>query len=229
MSLSLQQMRDLVREGLGGLDEQDIGDPMVDRLLNLSFWEIVSKFPFEEKNTKFEFSTVAAQEDYVIPTVINAPSGLTLEAIQGLSVLDDEGKAFPLQRATEAWLETQYSTASTFRGRPEYYVRRNETIRLWPVPDDVYTLRIFYLRTLETMQYLSVEETGLPREWDELTVEGAITRGHYYNQDYNLAQQAENFRVMKIRTAQSTHAKEEEDSRFAGLVVQWDSPEKGAD
>lgn len=228
MSLSLQQMRDLVREGLGGLDEQDIGDSNVDLLLNLSFWEIESKFPFEEKNFRFEFSTVAAQEDYVISTIISAPSGVSLEAIQGLSVLDSEGKAFVLQRATEQWIETQYSTSSNFQSRPTHYVRRDDTLRLWPIPDAIYTIRILFLRSLETLQYLSVEETGLPREWDELTVEGAITRGHYYNQDYNLAQQAENFRVMKIRTAESTHAKEERDSHYAGLIVQWDDPETGA-
>lgn len=225
MSLSLQEMRDLVREGLGGLDEQDISDPKVDRLLNLSFWELTSKFPFEEKNIRSTFDTVAGTENYSLSTEIEAAGSIEMEAFQGLSVLDDEGKAHSLQRATETWLETQYSTASTFRGMPEYYVRRDDIVRFWPVPDDAYTIRVLLLRSLDSMQYLSVEETGLPREWDELTVEGAITRGHYYNQDYNLAQQAENFRVMKIRTAVSTHAKEEEDSRFAGLIVQHEAPE----
>jgi hypothetical protein len=225
MSLTLQQMRDLVREGLGGLDEQDMSDPKVDRLLNLSFWELSSKFPFEEKNIRSTFATSAGTENYSLATEIEAAGGIEMEAFQGMSVVDDQGKAHVLQRATEAWLETQYSTATTFRGMPEYYVRRDDVIRFWPVPDDVYTIRVLLLRSLDTMQYLSVEQTGLPREWDELTVEGAITRGHYYNQDYNLAQQAENFRVMKIRTAQSTHAKEEEDSRYAGLIVQHEAPE----
>jgi len=225
MSLTLQQMRDLVREGLGGLDEQDMKDPSVDRLLNLSFWELTSKFPFEEKNLRSEFVTVAGTENYSLATEIETAGSIEMEAFQGMSVVDDEGKAHSLQRATETWLETQYSTAATFRGMPEYYVRRDDVIRFWPVPDDVYTIRVLLLRSLDTMVYLSVEQTGLPREWDELTVEGAITRGHYYNQDYKLAQQAENFRVMKIRTAQSTQAKEEEDSRFAGLIVQHEAPE----
>ena len=225
MSLTLQQMRDLVREGLGGLDEQDMGDPSVDRLLNLSFWELTSKFPFEEKNLRSEFSSVAGTENYSLSTEIEAAGAIEMEAFQGMSVVDDEGKAHALQSAAENWLETQYSTATTFRGRPEYYVRRDDLIRLWPVPDDVYTIRVLLLRSLDTMVYLSVEQTGLPREWDELTVEGAITRGHYYNQDYKLAQQAENFRVMKVRTAQSTLAKEEEDSRYAGLIVQHEAPE----
>jgi len=222
--LTLQEMRGLVREGLGGLDEQDISDPKVDRLLNLSFWELTSKFPFEEKNLRAEFSTVAGTGDYSIASEINV-GGVTLDALQGLSVMDSEGKSHSIQRATEAWLETQYSSSETYRAMPEYYVRRADWIRFWPIPDDVYVIRVLMLQTIATLTYLSVETTGLPREWDELTVEGAITRGHYYNQDYNLAQQAENFRVMKIRTAASVPAKEEEDSRYAGLIVQWDEPE----
>lgn len=222
--LTLQEMRDLVREGLGGLNELDISDPKVDQLLNLSFWELSSKFPFEEKNLRAEFSTVAGTEDYSITTELNI-GGVTLDALQTLSVVDSEGKAHPLQRSTEAWLETEYSSDATYQAMPEHYVRRADWIRLWPIPDDIYVIRVLMLQTLATLSYLTVELTGLPREWDELTVEGAITRGHYYNQDYNLAQQAENFRVMKIRTAVSTHAKEEVDSRYAGLIVQWDEPE----
>lgn len=226
--LTLQEMRDLVREGLGGLDEQDLSDPKVDQLLNLSFWELTSKFPFEEKNLRAEFSTVAGTEDYSIAAEINV-GGVTLDALQGMSVVDSEGKSHPLQRATEHFLEEAWSSSATYQAMPVYYVRRNDWIRLWPIPDDVYTIRVLMLQTIATLAFLSVEATGLPREWDELTVEGAITRGHYYNQDYNLAQQAENFRVMKTRTAASTHAKEEEDSRYAGLVVQWDEPGIGAD
>lgn len=226
--LTLQEMRDLVREGLGGLNEQDISDPRVDQLLNLSFWELTSKFPFKEKDLRAEFSTVAGTEDYSIASEINV-GGVTLDALQGLSVVDSQGKSHPLQRATEQFLEEEWSSSSEYQSMPEYYVRRADWIRLWPIPDDVYTVRVLLLQTLATLAFLSVETTGLPREWDELTVEGAITRGHYYNQDYNLAQQAENFRVMKIRTAASVEAKEEEDSRYAGLVVQWDEPGIGAD
>ena len=226
--LTLQEMRNLVREGLGGLNEQDISDPQVDRLLNLSFWELTSKFPFEEKNIRADFPTVAGTGDYSIATEINI-GGITLDALQNLSVLDSQGKTHVIQRATEAWIETEYSTDANSQAMPEYYVRRGDWIRLWPIPDDVYTVRVLLLQTLATLAYLTVETTGLPREWDELTVEGAITRGHYYNQDYKLAQQAENFRVMKIRTAVSTQAKEEEDSHYAGLIVQWDEPGIGAD
>ena len=223
--LTLQQMRNLLRKGLGGLSESDLSDIDADLLLNMSFWELSSKFPFEEKNLRTTFSTVAGTENYSISAEINAPGAVVLEAIQGMSVLDSEGKSHPLQRATEAFLEEEYSTATSYRSRPTHYVRRDDLIRLWPIPDDVYTIRVLMLRTLDTMVYLSIEQTGLPQEWDELTVEGAITRGHFYSQDYNLAQQAQNFQTMKVRTAQSTHAKEEEDSRYAGLVIQWDEPE----
>lgn len=225
MSLSLQQMRDLVRKGLGNLTEQDMPDEHVDVLLNLSLWQMTANYPFNEALQRSTFTTVDGIESYSISSEIEASASVLLDALQGMSVLDSNGKSHKLQRMTESWLDTQYSTDSTFRGLPEYYLRRNDLIVFWPVPDDAYTVRAFYRIGITEMVYLSQEETGLPREWDEICVEGAITRAHYYEQDYNLAQQAENFRVQKIRTMQDVPAKEEEDSRFAGLIVQWDEPE----
>lgn len=220
--LSLKQMRKLVRQGLGGLDEGDMPDPDVDLLLNMSLWEIDSKYPFKEKEARLEFNTVAGQGTYSLSSIMSA-NDLDLDALQSVAVMQD-GKSKKLQRMMEDWFDIQYDESADVQAIPEHYLRRNMTLQLWPVPDDVYTVRLFILKNVEALAHGSVESTGLPRNWDELVVEGAITRGQYYRQDYNLAQQSENFRVGKVRSASSTEAKEEEDSRWAGLVVQHDEP-----
>lgn len=222
--LTLQRMRMLVRKGLGGLDEQDISDPDVDELLNLSFWEIESRYPFKEKEGRLTFATVAGQYEYDITTIETAASTL-LDAMQSIAVVDENDQSRKLQRMTQDWFDTQFNPSTNRRGIPEYFLRQDETIVLWPIPDDVYTVRLYYLKTLDSLLVGVVESTELPREWHELVVEGAVTRGHYYRQDYNLARESENFRVMKLRTASTVSAKEEEDSRWAGLMVQWDAPE----
>jgi hypothetical protein len=220
--LSLLQMRGLVREGLGGLDEQDLRDPDLDMLLNMSYWEIESRFPFEEKNARVEWVTVVGTEEYSIDAIM-LPDALMLEAIQSIAVIKDE-QSYKLQRMTQAYYDEKYTENTDARGIPRYYLRRDDSIVLYPIPDEVYTMRLYFLKTLAAILVGSVEILNFPREWDELVVEGAVTRGHYYRQDYQLARESENFRVAKLRTASTTHSKEEEDSRYAGLVVQWDEP-----
>ncbi len=222
--LTLQQMRDLVRKGLGGLDEQDLSDPDLDLMLNMSFWEIESRFPFKEKEARLEFSTVEGSHLYDLPSIA-AGAGAEMDAVLGVAVIEtDSGKSNKLQRMTESWFDTQFNDDIDVRAIPEFWLRRDVDLQLWPVPDEIYTIRLFFLKNLASLLLGTVEATGLPRTWDELVVEGGITRGQYYGQDYNLAQQAESFRVGKLRTASSIESKEEEDSRWAGLVVQWDEP-----
>ena len=220
--LTLLDMRKLVREGLGGLDEQDLTDPDLDMLLNMSYWEIESRFPFEEKNARTEFVTVVGTNEYSIGTM-EVASATLLDAIQSISVMKDD-QSYKLQRMSEDYYDEQYNSNTDHQSIPRYYVRRDDTIVLWPVPDEIYTMRLYYLKTLQAILVGSVEILNFPREWDELVVEGAVTRGHYYRQDYQLARESENFRVAKLRTASTTKSKEEEDSRYAGLVVQWDEP-----
>jgi len=220
--LTLLQMRKLVREGLGGLDEQDLSDPDLDMLLNMSYWELESKFPFEEKNARTDFVTVVGTDEYSIEA-LELASATLLEAVQSIAVIQED-QSYKLQRMSEDFYDEMYNTNTDQRAIPRYYVRRDDAIVLWPIPNDVYTMRLYYLKTLLSVLVGSVEILNFPREWDELVVEGAVTRGHYYRQDYQLARESENFRVAKLRTASTTKSKEEEDSRYAGLVVQWDEP-----
>jgi len=231
--LSLQDMRDLTRKGLGGLNEQDISDPEVDQILNLSYWELESRFPFLEKQYRTSFILVPGQETYDIETYIETPDDVFVEAFQSFGMMGDPTSSseseisYAMQRMTEDWYDSVYSERTDVQTRPTHFLRRDKEIVFWHIPDKAYVCRVFLLKTLKSLLYREIETPNLPREWHELVVEGAITRGHYYTQDYNLAQQAENFRVSKIRTAVPQEGKEEEDSRYAGLIVQWDNPDDG--
>jgi hypothetical protein len=227
--LTLQEMRDLLRMGLGGLEEEDLPDPDADRLLNLSYWELEGRFPFTEKQFRTSFALVAGQAEYDIETFIEIPDSVLLDALQSFGMFgdpnsDDGQQSYPMQRMTESWYDGERNTRTDTNQRPEYYLRRDTDIVFWPIPDKAYVCSVFMLKTLKSLLHGVVETPNMPREWHELVVEGAITRGHYYQQDYNLAQQAENFRVGKVRTAVPVEGKEEEDSHYAGLVVQWNDP-----
>jgi hypothetical protein len=112
------------------------------------------------------------------------------------------------------------------RGMPLTYFRRNRTLVLDPVPfASGWTLEILTWKSVESLIDDPTATVGLPRNWHELVVEGAVVRGHFYNEDYNIAQQASNFQNSKIRSAVSTNTKEDRDNRFAGVKVQHDHPD----
>jgi hypothetical protein len=232
--LTLQEMRDLVRQGLGGLTEEDISDPQVDQFLNMSYWFVESRFPFDEKQFRSDFTLVAGQGVYDIDTFINIPNDVVLDAFQSLGMFgdpdsDDQFMSYPMQRMTESFYDKIRLTRTDAQERPAYYLRRDSDLVFFPIPDKAYTCSVFMLKTLKSLLYRVVDSPNLPREWHEIVVEGAIERGHFYQQDYNLQQQAANSTTGKIRSAVPKENLAEEDSHYAGLVVQWSDPGEQVD
>lgn len=222
MSLSLTRMRALVRKGLGNLDSNDLPNPEVDELLNLALWAVSDKYPFKEKECLVTASTVAGQEAYAVPD--------ELDAIRAVGAITADGGYRQLHRMTPAWyarhaaLDSEDSWAF-----PERWMRRDASLILDPIPDDVYTIRVEMWRTINSLLEGTVDTVDLPRNWHEMVVEGAITRGHYYRQDYNLAQQADNFRVSHEKEAVLVKAKENQATHHGGLDVLWSADGLGED
>jgi hypothetical protein len=221
--LSLEDMRRLLRKGLGDLDDVDLPDTEADELLNLAFWELEDKFPFKEKELIDEDDTVAGTRGYALPE--------ELSALISVSVKDpDDDIWYKLERMSIASYDESRSDREDTRARPVRYLRLEHNILFQPVPDQVYTYRVTMWRTLASLEAGVVEATGLPRNWDEMVVEGAIVRGHFYNQDYTEARQAGNFQIGKIRGAELAGSKEEKfDSRYARMTPVCDFPDGGAE
>ena len=217
MSLDLDRMIALTRKGLGGLDSDDLTDVETVELLNLALWELEDKFPFKSKETEMRFPLVVDQYEYTFPA--------TLDAVSSLAVLDSYGIRHKLGRASRSWMDENYNERDG-KGMPTRYLREDTTLILHPIPDEILTMILTLKVSIDSLLSGSVEATGLPRNWDELVVEGAIVRGHFYAGDYNEARQAANFQITKIRSSVLNLAKEEkQDSRYARMNVIWDEPE----
>lgn len=226
VGLTLQEMRDLVRKGMGGLSVQQMPDPEVDRYLNMSFWEQEFNLDFKEKECRVEFQTTEGENRYQLP---DPDDTIDLEAIQSVMILDEDDNTYDLTRMTERKWDDLYSHPDDdAHALPARYLREDETMVLHPTPDrSDYTVRLFFLKSLQELIAEEHEKLDLPRNWDEIVVEGAVWRAHFYNGDYNLARQAMNFQIGQVRSATSVRAKEEDDSRYAGLDVAWDDPHGG--
>lgn len=216
MSLTLTRMRELVRKGLGNLSTDNLSDDEVDEYLNMSLWALEDKYPFRtrEKNTN---------TNLVIGQYIYDLSGITrLDAIESVAVAEDPEKRRKLARIDRNWWDANFEL--TNRGTPERYFRENNCIYVYPVPDEVLPLEIKHRQGVASLA-ASNTTTGLPRSWDEIVVQGAIYRGHYYNEDYDQAQKALNFQIGLIKNAVPVEAKEEADSRYARVQVLTEWPD----
>ena len=222
MSLTVTRMRVLVRKGLGGIDSTDLSDTDLDEMLNMSFWELEDKYPFEAKETVFTTTLVTDQYEYDL-------SGLsTLDALVSISWIDPNGESRKLEKMTRGVFDTIFNdaTSNSPSGPPESFLREGNVLTVWPPAssdENGKTLRIALKESVATLSG-GADTTGLPRNWDELVVYGAIARGHVLNSDYNLAREMRDFQVGITRSTVPTEAKEAEDARWAGLDVAYDRP-----
>ena len=94
------------------------------------------RFYFNESRAE-TFSTVASQEYYAAAANANIPN---LSAIDELTITVNSDR-YPLRPQTWEYMETIASTA-TATGQPGDYCYYAQQIRLYPIPDAVYTVRI---------------------------------------------------------------------------------------
>jgi hypothetical protein len=221
-NLTLVQMRSLVRKGLGNQTVTELPDTDVDLLLNLAFKELNAKWPYKEKECAVEATATIGTFEYETPGDV--------DYIRSVRVLDTTatGNNEPQklrQVSLDEWDIEAGADESDERAIPEIWMRWNNILRIWPSPDKAYLIRISMMRNLPLLLSGTVDATGIPAEWDEILVKMAIAKGHFFNEDYELEQQAGNSVVGAIRNATLVRTKEEEDMRYAGVEVLHDRPE----
>jgi hypothetical protein len=208
-------MRALVRKGLGGLSAADLPNLDTDELLNLALWELEDKYPFEAKETQWNTTLVTDQYEYGLPT-----GQFLLDAISSIAVVNSQNERLKLDRISRESFDEIFDSDSS--ALPNKYFRENLILSIYPVPgtdENGLVLSLTAKKSIASIVSGSNDETGLPRNWDELVVDGAIARGHFFNQDYDKAREARDFQVGIVRSTVPTEAKELEDSRYAGLDI----------
>lgn len=196
-------------------DQNDFSDPDnpkigADQFLNEAYWELLDKFPFREKETTATFPTAEGTRFYKLPS--------TFEALREISIEDlTTGQHTPLERITQRQYETDYVNSTDNENTPTHYLREGDGIRLWPTPDDIYTLTIKYWTELTDLSDSS--EPDIPRQWLEVLKFGAAWRGHFHFGNDSKALTARNTWTSLISAMTPTEAKEETDTHLGGLEV----------
>jgi len=212
MPFTLSTLRTELREHLG-IDSTDLSDDDANLLINRSWWEIIDKFPFREKEQSTTFNTVDGTRSYALATIV---SPLVYEALRSISVEDpDTKKHTKLEPISEFDYESLYIDSTDEEGKPERYLRENANLILYPTPDQVYEVTVRYNNILSDLS----NTIAIPQSWHEIILFGAIWRGHARFRDYNASELVKRTQTSLISTSVPTEAKEQKDTRLAGLQV----------
>lgn len=208
MTIALETLRDELREHLG-VDDVELDNDAADLLLNRAYWELLDKFPFREKEVSATFATVDGTILYSMPS--------PFEALRQLSIENpDTFEHTYLRKWSIREYEENYNSHEDARGYPTNYVREGCAVRLWPTPDDAYTITIKYLTVLADLSDDN-DSPGIPQQWHEIILYGALWRGYVRFGDYVRSKATQGMWANMIAGIKPTEAKEEVDTHYSGL------------
>lgn len=206
MPLTLTLLRQDLRDHLG-VDDSDLIDADADRLLNRSWWTMAAQLRFSEKDAEFSFSTVASQQSYALPTDSDAVERVVIKDL-------DTGSWEPLTKIDD-WnmFEKQDEDEDQI---PAYYSRRGSEFILWPIPDDAYDVRVKYQQTLADLQ---ASGPGVPQEWHEVILWGAVSRGFFKLGDWARGKEAQNQQAVFLQSLSTQEERETIDRSMSGFKI----------
>lgn len=216
MTLSLQNLRDgLLKATATELDDWDNGNVDLDLYINKSWWDIMDQFDFREKEGgPIVFPTISGIRSYDISSIT---SPIIFDALQRLSITDiDDFSHLDLDLITDFDYENLYIADASLNSKPTNYFRRGSLIYLYPTPDQVYSINLYYLQVLSD---LPVQGPVIPQAWGEIIQYGANYRALYDLRDYESAEKVIALQTKLINGRTPVKVKELSDTKTSGVSV----------
>lgn len=151
--MRLVDMRTVLRSRIGNPTEVDVPGSVLNQELNAAYLDIIDRYRFHKARKRCQFFTVVGQSRYDLPNDI-------------LAVLrvSDETNFRKLVKRGDRQLKSldNYTT----QGKPENYVRYRDWIELYPIPDGVYLMEVFY-KFAHGALVQDEDQPSLPLVWHE--------------------------------------------------------------
>lgn len=136
MALSLKQIREEVRAGLGNREDLE---PRIDKAINIAQQRIARAHKFDALYGSTDLSTTASTATLSLSSITN------LDKIFSVVLLDSTSSRRLQSIPNRLWDKAIATLQSTTEARPRYYSRWGDgSLELLPTPDAVYTVRIKY-------------------------------------------------------------------------------------
>ncbi len=211
MAFNISQMRSELRVHLGNIDVGDLDNDAADLLINRSWWQVQNSLNFEELKASRVITTSIGVNSYPIVPAVDQ------ESIRSLSYSDVNGQNVPIFPQDLEEYVAAYSSDTNLRGAPEKYIREGDNIIIWPDPDDVYSITLYYLATLADWNDAN-PTISVPQSSHEIVLFGAVWRGWGRLGDINRMNSWQNTQVSLISGYVPSTAKDENAMQFARLV-----------
>lgn len=199
-----------------GEDETELSDADALKYINRAYWGLLNRYPFKEAEETVTFDVAASTALYELPTDFSA---IRLIAIEN----PDTGKHTPLNRMTPYEYEKIFvnpTITDGVEGFPTSYVREAACIRLYPTPDEAYTMTLKYWKDLSDLASLATAP-NIPRTWHEILLTGAVYRRFMVLGDFQRANAFKAENIQLIDSAVPVEGKEEFDTHLGGVDCSW--------
>lgn len=173
--LTLDRFRDNLNISLG--KNRQSANERLDDWINIAYFAIVGKSEFEGAQAVASAETVANQHSYSLPE----------DLFSIISVADLTNK----YRLINIGLRNYHLKDRAVTGRPRYYARRKRVFYLWPTPDGILDIEVFYTEEICPLTERD-DVTVLPQAFDQVLLTksremawealGDIEKAAYYHQ-----------------------------------------------
>lgn len=168
MTLNLSQLQTELWEATG-TESRDLSTTILNRMLDLSWWEIQDKIGFREKQSSGTFPTVQGTDGYEISSISS-----DVEAVRRVYIQNIDSEAWEeLPNKSYGNILAERSDSADAEAAPQRYARYENQIILDPIPDQAYTIKVIFDKTL-----VDADADGfpIPQAWIEIILRGAEAR-----------------------------------------------------
>lgn len=164
--MNLLEMRTDLRSAIGNVTDNDVPDSVLDAVINKAHRNIATVYPNLDSRAVATTPTVIGLADYPLPV-----DAFALRAVW------DSTSGQKLVKRGERWAAGR-NWSDAPRGRPTDYVRYTNLIQVWPVPDGIYQLDIYYQQNIADM-VADTDIPVIPVPWHD----GLVLKARWYYYD----------------------------------------------
>lgn len=186
---TLADIRAFVRLWLD-VDEEDTPSAVIDHGIREACRIIWRRAPWSWAREKFTLNLVAGTATYTLASVTSpSTNGATLHRVYSIYYDNVDGQELVYADLSDAF--RKYRTLTT--GKPLEWTQDGQSLTVWPVPDNVYTLTIYGTRgPLDWVAQGDNAVPDLPEEYVDLVKTWALHTAYLHQDDPEMAGETQN-------------------------------------
>lgn len=174
--MTLGTIRTAVRERL---DDPTFDTAKIDRWTNWVLDDVYTRYQFPFMETTTTLDTVDGTQEYAFSSIAS-----DVDKIRSIIDVTNE---YTLEYVDPTELDETYQDQSDdAENKPQYWTVRDGSVKLYPIPDDAYTLKVIYKKVPAKLSVAS-DSPEIPERYSELIVLGVYQKAHEWNDDYDYA------------------------------------------